>query len=979
MLKRVLITLSLLVTLLPLSSVAQPQAQAPAQPPAQPATKATASAPVKWTDETLRRETYATPPQELVSAVLAPRYLNVALSNASPDKQWFLDEVGDGPVSMAVFSKPFHELGGLFVDFKANRARPLTIRNNIGIQIISAADGTKKQIQIPNGSRVSNATWSPDSTLIAFYVHTPDATHIWVADVVTGVSKQLTPKPVLATLVSSFDFSADGRKIATVLIPDVRPPMPAPPAAPIGPQVKVADDADKNRLRTFPSLMATAYDFELLAWHAMGQVVVLDVQAPAAQSAKAKPAKNAPPVGMRKIGQPQMVRSLDLSPDGKYLRVTRITRPFSYVVPVSNFGSVDEVWDLDGTVMVELDKRPLNEGVQDDTAPPPDPAAGPGGAQAQQQGRRELAWRNDGQGLTFLEQEPPSPAAPDDAATGGGTGAGATAAKAVTGDTGATAAKAMTGDTGATAPKAVPGDTGAKATAPGGRGGRGGGGTGEGGQQPRRPDRLYQWLPPFDKASLKMLFESNARMSSHRFSPDHQTLFFSERAGQNTVEYAVYLNEPAKRYTLARFRADDIYANPGSIMMVRGGGGGGRGAGAGAAPGGRGGASGPGGGIVLLSGDGGSVFLQGTAYDKTPLEVGPKTFVDKVDIKTGEKKRLYESENAGVFERVTTPLDLEAGRYIVSRESPTEVAQYYLVNGGTRTPLTKNEDVTPDLTKAPKDRFIVERPDGFKFRVSVTLPPEYQKGTRLPAIFWFYPREFATQEDYDRGIRTYNRNEAPNFGTRSMQFFVRLGYAVVEPDAPIVGAAGKMNDNYENDLRNNLAAVIDELDRRGLVDRTRLAIGGHSYGAFSTVNAMVHTPFFKAGIAGDGAYNRTLTPLGFQSERRDLWEAKDVYLSMSPFLYANNMTGALLMYHGLGDQNVGTDPTNSMRLFHALNGLGKTTALYLYPLEDHGPATKETLLDLWARWAAWLDKYVKNPEKIEKKAPAAPAARPGGQ
>ena len=131
---------------------------------------------------------------------------------------------------------------------------------------------------------------------------------------------------------------------------------------------------------------------------------------------------------------------------------------------------------------------------------------------------------------------------------------------------------------------------------------------------------------------------------------------------------------------------------------------------------------------------------------------------------------------------------------------------------------------------------------------------------------------------------------------------------------------------------------------------------------------MVHTPFFKAGIAGDGAYNRTLTPLGFQSERRDLWEAKDVYLSMSPFLYANHLTGALLMYHGLGDQNAGTDPTNSTRLFHALNGLGKTTALYLYPLEDHGPATRETLLDLWARWAAWLDKYVKNPEaRAEKK------------
>ena len=249
------------------------------------------------------------------------------------------------------------------------------------------------------------------------------------------------------------------------------------------------------------------------------------------------------------------------------------------------------------------------------------------------------------------------------------------------------------------------------------------------------------------------------------------------------------------------------------------------------------------------------------------------------------------------------------------------------------------------------------------------LPPGYTKGTRLPAIFWFYPREYVDQAAIDRTDRTFNKNTFPNFGTRSMQFFARLGYAVVvdTPGAiPIVGAQGQQNNNYVHDLRNSLAAVIDELDRQGIIDRTRLAIGGHSYGAFTTVNAMVHTPFFKAGIAGDGAYNRTLTPMTFQSERRDLWEAREVYLGMSPFLYANNMTGALLMYHGMHDQNVGTDPDNSIRLFHALNGMGKTAALYMYPLEDHGPASRETLLDLWARWAAWLDKYVKNPQKAEK-------------
>jgi dipeptidyl aminopeptidase/acylaminoacyl peptidase len=193
-----------------------------------------------------------------------------------------------------------------------------------------------------------------------------------------------------------------------------------------------------------------------------------------------------------------------------------------------------------------------------------------------------------------------------------------------------------------------------------------------------------------------------------------------------------------------------------------------------------------------------------------------------------------------------------------------------------------------------------------------------------------------------------------------MEIMATQGYAIVQPDLPIFGSAGRMNDNYVPDLRNGLVAVIDELDRQGIIDRQRLGIGGHSYGAFSTVNAMVNVPYFRAGIAGDGNYNRTLTPNGFQSERRDLWEARDTYLQMSPFLNADRLQGALLMYHSIEDQNTGTDPTNSIRLLHALQGMGKTASLYLYPYEDHGPAIRETLLDQWGRWVAWLDLYVKN-------------------
>jgi dipeptidyl aminopeptidase/acylaminoacyl peptidase len=200
-----------------------------------------------------------------------------------------------------------------------------------------------------------------------------------------------------------------------------------------------------------------------------------------------------------------------------------------------------------------------------------------------------------------------------------------------------------------------------------------------------------------------------------------------------------------------------------------------------------------------------------------------------------------------------------------------------------------------------------------------------------------------------------------------MQLWVGHGYALIEPDLPIVGDSGKMNDNYTRDLRESLDAVVDAVVDAGYVDRNRLGIGGHSYGAFSTVNAMTLVPYFKAGIAGDGMYNRTLTPNGFQNERRDFWEGQKTYLDMSPFFKADKLSGALLMYHSIEDQNVGTDPISSIRMMHALQGLGKVASLYMYPYEDHGPATKETILDQWARWTAWLDIYVKNANKPKDK------------
>jgi dipeptidyl aminopeptidase/acylaminoacyl peptidase len=367
-----------------------------------------------------------------------------------------------------------------------------------------------------------------------------------------------------------------------------------------------------------------------------------------------------------------------------------------------------------------------------------------------------------------------------------------------------------------------------------------------------------------------------------------------------------------------------------------------------------------GGQVAMVSSDG-AVYLTGTRYSRDYLRNAPRDFVDRVVIETGAKSRIFDGA-ADMVESVSAALDDDFTRAIVNRESSTQVSDSYLrdMKSGTLTKLTNNKDYTPGFTAAIRKRIDVTRVDGIKFVVRLTLPPDYKAGTRLPAMFWLYPYEYTDQAGYDRTLRTENVNRFPNTGTRTIEYLVTQGYAVANFDPPIIGEAGRMNDNYVSDLNMNLLAVIDELDRQGYIDRARLGIGGHSYGAFTTANALVHTPYFKAGIAGDGMYNRTLTPNGFQSERRDLWAGQKTYLEMSPMMYADKMQGALLMYHSLEDQNVGTDPVSSIRMMQALRAHGKTAALFMYPYEDHGPATRDSNLDQWARWVAWLDMYVKN-------------------
>ena len=840
--------------------------------------------------EVLANEKYVKPPEVVTRIVSAPRN-NVTFTNPSPDGRYFLKAESEGLSTIELFGKPHYRLStGFEVDFKANRARALTTRGGIGLTLLDPTSGATRTLETPKGAIVNGAVWSPDGKQVAYIASFDATTDIYVADVASGKSTKINTKPLLATRVTTIDWTDNGKAIATVLIPDNRGPEPKEPAVATGPLIRTSDAATPKVNRNYQSLLEDQTDFDLVDYYTNGQLAVIDVKSKA----------------IKKIGAPALITDVNASPDGSYFRVTLQVKPYSFLVPVSNFGTVEQLWDASGKSVAVLAHRQLNDGQRNISDSARAAGAGRGGVGADT-GKRDIQWNPTGPGLVYLEGTG-APAA----GRGGAAGRGA-------------------------------------------RGGQGGGANGA-------PDRVYLWSPPYAAGDAKQVFEANGRITSAEFSADGKMLFVN----QGNDLYAVKLDDPSKHYEISKG------ATIAAGGRGRGGaGGGGRGATSDsafyAAPG----AlqtthSANGQPVVRLSSDGKSVFLEGTKYFRDWTRQAPHSFVDRVDIETGAKTRVFESKN-DLQEDVVAPLDNDYSKVIVSKQSPSMVPDSYLrdLKTGTETKLTKNVDYAPEVSQAIRRRILVERPrDNYKFYIDVTLPKDYKEGTRLPGIIWFYPTEFTTQAEYDQRQRTKNINSFANIAARSPEIWVTQGYVVIQPvDIPIVGPTGRMNDHYIDELREDLDLTIEAVDKAGYLDKDRLGIGGHSYGAFSTMNAMTHTPYFKAGIAGDGMYNRTLTPNGFQAERRTIWEGKDTYLEMSPFLAADRLSGAILMYHSLEDQNNGTDLTSSVRMMQALQGLGKQASLYMYPYEDHGPATRETDLDQWARWIAWFDTYVKPQRK----------------
>jgi dienelactone hydrolase len=454
----------------------------------------------------------------------------------------------------------------------------------------------------------------------------------------------------------------------------------------------------------------------------------------------------------------------------------------------------------------------------------------------------------------------------------------------------------------------------------------------------REPEELVKWVAPFRKEDETVLATREQGFGGMIWNPTGTAIFLGETKDGETKFKRFELNKEMTETVLWSYKGAE--QNPGSPVL-----------------------STNANGASVLDDATPKILLRGTNTTTDEEKNPSRPFLNSFDTQSKKMELLWKCEEKA-YQTIDGILNAEGTRLLVDHQTATEPSNSFLFEGGKRTKqVTQNKDYAPDLTEAKRYRFQVTRADGFKFWVKVTAPKWHAEGDRLPAFFWFYPSEVDNQAAYDRGIRSTNPNMFPAQGGSPKSLLIRRGWALVEPDCPIVGPRTRVNDFYVDHLRQNLSATIDALEVKGIADRTKLALGGHSYGGFSTVNAMVHTPFFKAGIAGAGNYNRTLTPIAFQGEQRTLFEARSTYLDMSPILYAENLSGALLMYAGMDDQNVGTDPINSARLFNVLESIGKPAALYMYPHEDHGQIARETLMDQWARWIAWLDKYVLGKDK----------------
>lgn len=364
---------------------------------------------------------------------------------------------------------------------------------------------------------------------------------------------------------------------------------------------------------------------------------------------------------------------------------------------------------------------------------------------------------------------------------------------------------------------------------------------------------------------------------------------------------------------------------------------------------------------LMQRNDGNTLYLRGEGASPK----GNQPFIDELDLTTRKRRRIWQS-TAPHYEYPLLILNPEEGKVITSKESKTECPNYFLrqLNKDKIDAITLFEHPYEALKNIQRELVQYKRADGVELTGTLYLPENYdkEKDRRLAVFMWAYPKEYKSKDTASQ-VKT-SPYEFTRLGWSSPLFWVTQGFAVFDDfGMPIVGEDDEEpNETFIAQLKMSAEAAVNTLVEMGIADPKRIAVGGHSYGAFMTANLLAHTDLFAAGIARSGAYNRTLTPFGFQSEERTFWQAPEVYMSMSPFAHADKIKAPLLLIHGEADNNAGTYPMQSERLFNALKGHGATTRLVMLPHESHGYRACESILHMLWEMTNWLNQYVRDKE-----------------
>jgi dipeptidyl aminopeptidase/acylaminoacyl peptidase len=785
---------------------------------------------------------YQTPPQALVDIVDAPLTPGVMVD---PHRQWLLVQDRPSLPSIAELAERELRLAGL-------RIRPRTHAPSragyiTGLRLVRLSDLSERPVSgLPAGSRLGDLEWSPDGGHVAFTNVRQDGAELWVADVATGAARKLAGGLNLASFTGP-RWLADSKTLVCTLADPGTGPEPGASDVPTGPVIRESTGRAAPA-RTFQDLLKSPSDEALFEHYLTSKVarVTLDGQA-------------------TPIGAAGLVFGLSPSPDGRYLLVQSVHRPFSYLVPVDRFPRRIEVWDLDGKVVRQVADLPLQEEI-------------PISFDSVATGPRNVSWREDAPAALFWVE-------------------------------------ALDG--------------------------------GDAGHPTAERDRAFLLAAPFqgDPTPLATL---GYRFAGVNWGNDGLALidefWFKTR---KTRTWIVQPGHPQAAPALLFDRSsEDRYNDPGEPLSTfdsRGR-------------------------AVLRTADGGkTLFFVGAGASAE----GNRPFLDALDLASRKPRRLFRSEAPWL----ELPVDLldGAGRQLLERRETVDQPPNYWVRDlatAKLRQLTRFPHPTPQLAGVHKELIRYRRADGVQLTATLYTPAGWKKEDGpLPMVVWAYPQEFKSADA--AGQVTDSPFRFVRAGAGSPLVWLTQGYAVLDnPSMPIVGEGSQEpNDTYVPQLVASAQAAVDEVVRRGVADRRRIAIGGHSYGAFMTANLLAHSDLFAAGIAESGAYNRTLTPFGFQAEERDIWHAPEIYMQMSPFMYADKVKRPLLLIHGQADNNSGTDPIQSERFFNALKGNGATARLVFLPLEAHGYRGRESVLDALAESYNWLDKYVKN--RPAEEAPAA--------